>query len=235
MGEKVVGIIGGMGPEATVDLMARVIRATSAADDRDHIRMLVDNNPKVPSRIRALIEGGGESPAPCLREMAQKLAAWGVDFLAMPCNTAHHYYSDIREAVSIPVLNMVDMAVEACLIRNKNLKKVGLMASTAVLNLELYEQSFAAEGVEMLAPPPAVQKGLMGAIRRIKTSVYGEEVRLILQETADSLVGEGAELLLVACTELSVISESLAVKVPLLDASQILAEAIVKKVKTDCT
>ena len=75
MSEKIVGIIGGMGPEATIDLMNRVLRATPAADDRDHIRMVVDNNPKVPSRIEAIIEGTGESPVSCLREMAKKLAA----------------------------------------------------------------------------------------------------------------------------------------------------------------
>ena len=71
--EKVVGVIGGMGPAATVDLMRRVIEATPAADDVDHIRMLVDNNPKIPSRIAALIDGTGESPVPCLIEMAQGL------------------------------------------------------------------------------------------------------------------------------------------------------------------
>ncbi|MCF8039781.1 MAG: aspartate racemase, partial [Desulfohalobiaceae bacterium] len=69
MKEKIVGIIGGMGPEATVDLMSRVLKATPAADDIDHIRLVVDNNPKVPSRIKALLENTGESPAPCLQDM----------------------------------------------------------------------------------------------------------------------------------------------------------------------
>ncbi|MDY0163562.1 aspartate/glutamate racemase family protein [Desulfobotulus sp.] len=229
MGEKVVGIIGGMGPEATVDLMGRVIRATPAKDDRDHIRMLVDNNPKVPSRIRALIEGTGESPAPCLREMARKLEGWGADFLAMPCNTAHYYYKEVREAVAIPVLDMIALSVDAALACKRDLKQVGLLASTAVLNLGLYEKAFAEKGVNLLAPPSGVQDPLMAAIRTIKTSVYGDEVRAALQAAGDSLVHKGAELLLVACTELSIISEGLEARVPMLDASQILAEAIVKK------
>ncbi|MFW6037888.1 MAG: aspartate/glutamate racemase family protein, partial [Desulfonatronovibrio sp.] len=113
MAEKIAGILGGMGPEATVDLMNRVIKATPAKDDEDHIRMVVDNNPKVPSRIKALIQGDGSSPGPCLREMARKLESWGVDFLAMPCNTAHFYHQEIQEAVSIPVLDMISLAVEA--------------------------------------------------------------------------------------------------------------------------
>ncbi len=85
--EKVVGIIGGMGPEATEDLMQRIIRLTPARDDIDHIRCIVDNNPKIPSRVRAIIQGDGESPAPCLSDMAKRLESWGADFLAIPCNS----------------------------------------------------------------------------------------------------------------------------------------------------
>src|ERR1700723_4357749 len=88
---RIVGIIGGMGPEATVDLMRRVIAATPARDDADHIHLLVDNNPKVPSRIAALIDGTGCDPAPALCEMAKGLEAQGADFLVIPCNTAHYY------------------------------------------------------------------------------------------------------------------------------------------------
>ena len=89
---KIVGILGGMGPEATVELMRRVIELTPANDDCDHIRMLVDNNPKVPSRIKALLEGNKESPLPVLIDMALGLEKSGADFLVMPCHTAHAYY-----------------------------------------------------------------------------------------------------------------------------------------------
>jgi len=94
-----------MGPEATVDLMLRVIKATPATDDQDHIHMLVDNNPKVPSRIKARLHGSGESPAPVLVSMARRLADWGADFLAIPCNTVHHYLREVQKAVDIPVLD----------------------------------------------------------------------------------------------------------------------------------
>jgi aspartate racemase len=96
MSHRILAIIGGMGPEATVDLMLRVINATPARDDQDHIRMLVDNNPKVPSRINALVDGSGESPAPALISMARGLASLGADFLAVPCNTAHHYLREVQ-------------------------------------------------------------------------------------------------------------------------------------------
>ena len=100
--EKIVGIIGGMGPEATVDLMQRVIRLTPAKDDSAHIRCLVDDNPKIPSRIKALIEGTGESPGPAIAATAKNLESWGADFIAIPCNTAHYYHAEAQAAVSIP-------------------------------------------------------------------------------------------------------------------------------------
>ena len=100
--EKVIGIIGGMGPEATVELMRQIIRRTPASDDRDHVRMLVDNNPKVPSRIAFLLDGGTVVPTATLVRMAQGLERSGATVLAMPCNTAHAFAPAIRDAVGIP-------------------------------------------------------------------------------------------------------------------------------------
>ena len=107
--EKIVGILGGMGPDATVDLMQRIIRLTPALDDADHIRCIVDNNPKVPSRIKAIIEGGGEDPGPCMADMGRRLASWGADFLVIACNTAHYYHGAVQQAVDIPVINLIDL------------------------------------------------------------------------------------------------------------------------------
>lgn len=231
MKRKVAGILGGMGPEATIDLMKRVLRATPAQDDRDHVHLLVDNNPQVPSRIQALLEKTGESPGPCLCDMARKLESWGADFLAMPCNTAHYYHKEIQEAVSIPVLNIISLSVEECLRRKPHLRHVGLLASTAVLNLNLYDKAFALHGVEVVVPAPPTQERVMAAIRQIKTGRYGGEIFTVLREAMDSLLNAGAEIILVACTELSIVSEQLETSVPVMDAAQILAERIVHEAK----
>ena len=227
MNEKTAGIIGGMGPEATIDLMARIVKATPALDDIDHIHVVVDNDPKVPSRIKALIERNGESPLPHLQQMARKLAGWGVDFLAMPCNTAHYYYEGIRGAVNIPVLNMIDLTCERMVAENPGLKTVGILASTAVLNLGLYEARFARDGVTLCRPADDRQAKIMAAIRKIKTGDHGEEVTGALQAGADSLVDNGAMVLLVACTELSILTDRIVTPVRCYDSAQILAEAIV--------
>ena len=184
MKRKVAGILGGMGPEATIDLMKRVLRATPAQDDRDHVHLLVDNNPQVPSRIQALLEKTGESPGPCLCDMARKLESWGAGFLAMPCNTAHYYHKEIQEAVSIPVLNIISLSVEECLRRKPHLRHVGLLASTAVLNLNLYDKAFALHGVEVVVPAPPTQERVMAAIRQIKTGRYGGEIFTVLREAS---------------------------------------------------
>ena len=231
MKEKTVGIIGGMGPEATIDLMARVIKATPAIDDIDHIHLVVDNNPKVPSRIKALIEKTGESPLPCLQEMALKLANWGVDLLAIPCNTAHYYYKDIQKVVNIPLLNMIELSHGVITTQNPELKAVGILASTAVLDLRLYEKRFAESDVKVLRPPDALQDGIMAAIRKIKTSSYGKEVVSALQAAVDYLIANGVGALLLACTELSIIGHKIKTPVKCYDSAQILAEAIVKDAK----
>ena len=111
--EKIVGVIGGMGPEATVDFMARVLAFTDGSEDQDHARMLVDNNPKVPSRQLALLDDG-ENPGPVMADMARGLETAGAEFIVMPCNTAHAYAAAIRDAVSIPLVSIVDLTVAPC-------------------------------------------------------------------------------------------------------------------------
>jgi aspartate racemase len=109
---RIVGIIGGMGPEATLDLMRRVLAKTRASDDQDHIHLIVESNPKIPSRIAHLIEGTGADPTPELVRIAANLQRAGAEALAIPCNTAHAYAHSIRRAVSIPLLDMVQLTVD---------------------------------------------------------------------------------------------------------------------------
>ncbi|RDE22847.1 amino acid racemase [Motiliproteus coralliicola] len=223
---KTVGIIGGMGPEATVDLMRRVIELTPASDDADHIRMLVDNNPKVPSRIKALIDGDGESPAPCLIEMAQGLERQGADFLVIPCNTAHHYYPEVAASVEIPVLNLIELTANAAKEQQPALERVGLLASSALQRIHLYEPWFEALRVKILYP--SQQPAVMELIRAVKAKQQTAQQLEAYNRAAEELAQQGAQCLVVACTELSVIGEQLQTPLPVYDASELLAKAIVR-------
>src|SRR5690554_5524519 len=151
MTTKVVGIIGGMGPEATVDLMTKIIRATPAKIDQEHIRTLVDNNPRVPSRVEAIMQDC-PSPGPVMAEMAKNLEKWGADFLAIPCNTAHYYYPDVVEAVEIPVINMIEETLKV--LKKDNVQNVALLATTATLATKLYEKKAQVEGINLILPSP---------------------------------------------------------------------------------
>jgi aspartate racemase len=235
MRRKTVGIIGGMGPEATVDLMQRIIQATPANDDQDHLRMLVDNNPRVPSRIKALLEGSGEDPAPVLVQMARDLERWGADFLAMPCNTAHHFYPAIKAAVGIPVLNMIDLAAERIRQESPDVRKVGLLASTAVIRTDLYGKSFARRGVEVVHPGDTSQDQVLAAIRAIKAQTFSSASLDVLNRAVDDLIAREAAVILIACTELSIIASRLRIGVRAYDSAQVLAEAIVAAALMDDT
>jgi aspartate racemase len=227
--EKIVGIIGGMGPEATVDLMQRIIRLTPATDDKDHIRCIVDNNPKVPSRIRAIIDGDGEDPGPVMADMARRLEAWGADFLVIPCNTAHAYYDAVQQAVSIPVINMIDRVVAAVKTRFGTEKKIGMLASPAVAITKLYTRRFESLGIMEAWPDSEHQDLLFTVIRQVKTGRISPGLHQQYARVCGHLADQGVRAAVVACTELSALGGDLPIEV--IDASQVLAEAIVQDVK----
>lgn len=229
MKEKVVGIIGGMGPEATVDLMQRIIRLTPALDDMDHIRCIVDNNPKVPSRIKAIIEGGGEDPGPCMADMAQRLESWGADFLVIACNTAHYYFDAVQKAVTIPVINLIDLVSDHVRLHFPEQDKVGMLASPAVAMTGLYAKRFQKMGIQDLWPDPDFQARLFQVIKEVKKSNTGAQVQQEYKKVCENLVDKGAKIAIVACTELSALGGTL----PLtsIDAAQILAMEIIQKAK----
>ena len=226
--EKVVGIIGGMGPEATVDLMQRIIKNTSVTDDVDHVRCIVDNNPKIPSRIKALLENSGENPGAHMADMGKRLESYGADFLAIPCNTAHNYHKDVVQAVKIPVLNMVDLAVEAAKKRKPDLELVGILATPMVRITQLYEKKFAEYGVEVLYPDAKDEERLFATIREIKAGKTGSAQLAALEEIRYNLIAKGAQLCVLACTELGVMLQEDSTTV---DAAEVLAKEIVSFAK----
>jgi aspartate racemase len=218
---RVVGVIGGMGPEATVDLMRRVIAKTPADDDQDHVHLIVESNPKIPSRIAHLIEGTGPDPTPELIRIAQNLQRGGAQALAMPCNTAHGYAGAIQKAVDIPLLDMVALTVDR-IAAPGNVRNVGLLASTAVINTELFAKALSARNIRTVLPPQ--QDEVMALIKAVKRGDTGPQVQNRLARVAADLVAK-SDALLVACSELSVISAG--ITVPFIDSLDVLAQAVV--------
>lgn len=223
-----IGIIGGMGPEATVLLMSRIIALTDAQDDQDHVPLLVDNNTQVPSRIKALIEKTGDDPGPVLANMARRLEQAGASALAMPCNTAHAYAAEIQSAVSIPFLNMVQLSVDMiarAAAKSRQRPRVGIMASPAVRITGIFDDAFAARQIDTVYPSD--QEAMLNAIRLIKQGVSDARVRKMLAAAALELEQQGVATALVACTELSLIRDAIPESLEVIDTMDVLASAVV--------
>lgn len=221
-----VGVLGGMGPEATALFLSRVISLTHAADDSDHIPLLIDNNTQVPSRIKAIIEKTGESPGPTLANMAKKLEADGVKALAMPCNTAHWYAKDIVKAVDIPLLNMIELSLEAVSNLSLTHRRVGILGSPAVKITGLFGDIFSRESIDCVYPKN--QEKMLAAIKGVKENKEDENARKVLMAAADELVLEGVDALLIACSEFSIISDCLPSDTQCIDTIDVLARAVIK-------
>ena len=227
--QPVVGVIGGMGPEATVDLMRRVIAATPAKDDIDHIRMLVDNNAKVPSRFKALIEKTGEDPTPVLVGMAKGLVASGADFLVIPCNTAHYYLPAIQAAVDVPVADMIGVSI-ARIRRDLGTKpRIGLLASPAVKLTGLFERRCSEAGIDVLWPDGAHAAAVLAVIRAVKAGHVNATQMAAYRTAAKALVADGVGCLIIACTELSVVGGLDGLGAPVIDTLDVLVDDILAR------
>lgn len=219
-----VGILGGMGPQATILLMQKILDAVAATDDADHIPLLVDQNPQVPSRIRRLIEGTGEDPGPVLVQMAQRLVAAGAEALAMPCNTAHHYAPAIRAAVRVPFIDMVDLSVRRAAGLAGINGTVGILASPAVRKIGLFDAALARFGVQALYPKD--EAALLGAIRQIKVTGPVPDARAVLRSASDALLQRGASVQMIACTEFSLLQDATTPGATAFDTLDVLVSAI---------
>ena len=220
---KTVGVLGGMGPDATVDFMAKVIALTPANEDQDHVRMLVDHNPKVPNRQAAML-GDGEDPGPVLAAMAVGLENAGADFLVMPCNTAHAYYELVVAAIDIPLVSIIDLTVAECV----DFSAVAVLATNSCLQWQIYQNALAANDIEVVLPDDAELAELMQLIALIKSGVRSPELGTRMRGLAEAQIEKGAQAIVAGCTEIPLVLNSSMLNVPLIASTDILAEATVK-------
>lgn len=224
--KRQIGILGGMGPEATVHMMARVVAMTAAEDDSDHVPMMVDNNTQIPSRIKALIEKTGDDPGPVLADMARGLESSGAKALAMPCNTAHHYAAIIEKAVGIPLLNMVTLSSSRLHALEQPVKRVGILASPVVQTTQIFDHAFEPHGIKTVYP--VNQNRMLDAIRALKIDSGDAIAQKIIEKASLELVENRADCLLIACSEISIIADTIPSSILCLDTVDILAEAIIE-------
>nr|2DX7_A Chain A, aspartate racemase [Pyrococcus horikoshii OT3]2DX7_B Chain B, aspartate racemase [Pyrococcus horikoshii OT3] len=222
---KTIGILGGMGPLATAELFRRIVIKTPAKRDQEHPKVIIFNNPQIPDRT-AYILGKGEDPRPQLIWTAKRLEECGADFIIMPANTAHAFVEDIRKAIKIPIISMIEETAKK--VKELGFKKAGLLATTGTIVSGVYEKEFSKYGVEIMTPTEDEQKDVM---RGIYEGVKAGNLKLgreLLLKTAKILEERGAECIIAGCTEVSVVLKQDDLKVPLIDPMDVIAEVAVK-------
>jgi len=231
MKEKVIGILGGMGSLATVDLFKKIVNITPAKNDQEFLHIIIDNNSKIPNRRNFILRKSDIDPTPFLQATARNLESAGADFILIGCNGAHFFLPRIQESVKIPVMSIIEETVKYVGKYLERVTKVGLLASVSTLEGGLYHKGFARSGIEVLTPRPELQHNIMKIIDSIKAGHIQDDYQCQMQSIAESLIQNGAQCIVMACTEIPVILNKGFIGVPLLDATWILAKAAVEKAK----
>jgi aspartate racemase len=231
----VVGILGGMGPLATADLYRKIIEATPAGRDQEHIPVVIHADPRVPDRTEALLHGGAD-PIPWLVQGAQALVRSGVDFIVMPCNTAHAFLPRVQPEVGRPIVSMIEAAADrvAHLLQQQQQQQsttprtVGLLATGGTIASGVYQEALRVRGLQTIVPSDDVQQRcVMAAIAAVKRGDVSAGTTALLAEAAEQLAAKGAQALVAACTEIPVVLRQEHVSLPLVDATDALARMAV--------
>lgn len=228
MNDTVLGIIGGMGPEATISFYSRIIKLTNVTSDQDHFRVIIDSNTKIPDRTNAILYGG-KSPLGALIETATNLEKLGVKCAGIPCITAHYYIKELNEQINIPVINALEVLNNEIKENFKDIKKVGILATTGTVNTKLFNTNL--KNLEILYPNPESQE------KKVMEAIYGDEgIKKIgvtkkslnlLIAAGNELIENGAEIIIAGCTEIGVIMNQDHFNIPLLDPMNSLAKALI--------
>lgn len=216
-----IGVLGGMGPLATADFLAKLAHATPASCDQDHYPVTVESAPQIPDRVAAL-EGRGADPLPALVAVAKRLADAGCEVIAMPCNTAHLWHARLAAQSAVPVLHIAD-AVAA---RVGGGRRLGLIGTTATLASGLYQTHLGDRFVWLLPTEAEMQGGVMPGVAAVKRGDMQQAAALLLP-VVQRLAGQGVDALVLACTEIPLVITGADVPVPLVDATDALAHATV--------
>ena len=231
--KRTIGILGGMGPAATVDLFDRIVRATPARTDQEHIPLLIFNDTAIPDRSQAILHGGADPLPPMVAGLAL-LERMGAHLIAIPCNTAHHYWAQLQAGVTIPVLNMITETAQAIRRAHPEVERVGIMATSGTIAVGLYQDAL--RGADLVPVEPTADE-----VARTMEAIYGERgVKAgyptglshdLLVKVGTALVERGAQTLILGCTEIPLALHDGDLPVPLIASNQVLAEAAVREAR----
>lgn len=220
---KKMGILGGLGPLATVFFMNKIVTETPAESDQENIPMVVLNDTQIPDRTSYILDNTKENPLPKMIEDAVQLEQCGVDFIAMPCNTAHFFYTEIQRNIKIPMLNIIEETVKFAK-EKKKMSKIGLLATDGTIITEGYQKMGEKYRVDIILPDENERKKTMELIYdKVKKGDFTNTDEMYT--LVDNMKKRGAEGVILGCTELSIINEKQSVKrTDVVDSLDVLAK-----------
>jgi len=229
--KRTIGVLGGMGPEATVYFFNLIVRNAAARNDQGHVPVIILSDPRVPDRTDAIL-GKGKSPVPALRAGVRALRLAGADFIVMPCITAHCFLKDVLARENVPFVNLLDEARKQVRTAIPDVRRVGLIATAGTVSSGIVRDAFAGSGIEVIVPGEDGQEKVMEAIygkRGIKAGFTTGRARRLIQEVARGLIGRGAEAVMAGCTEVPLVLREEDLAVPFIEPMKIGALACIKK------
>lgn len=227
-----IGILGGMGPLATLDIQKKIIENTKAAKDQDHIKTIILIDPKIPNRTE-FINGNGADPVPYILDDLKKLESFRVEFLIIACVTAHAFVSKIEPRIKTPILSIVNETINYVR-KNFSKKKIGILATSGSVKIGVYSDSLANFGFEIVSPSREIQINVDSAIDDIKKGNSKEAQRKLL-DAIDFLISfNHVELIILGCTDIPLVINSKKIKgVDILDINEVIAASVVRKIQND--
>jgi len=231
---KKLGILGGMGPQATQYFFQRIIESTDAKCDQDHIDIMIINQASTPDRTASILSKNDKDLMSVIEKNLKLFEIYGVDNIAIPCNTTHYFYEKIQSKTKIPIINMVEETVKSIL-ETKGVKKIGILATDGTIFTKIYEKECVKRDAEAVFPSEANQKKIMEIIyKEIKSGEKGDFNKFM--EVVKELRDKGCEVIVLACTELSYLNKNYKLPEYCLDALEVLVRRSIelsgKKIKT---
>ena len=220
---KTIGILGGMGPSATIKLYENITNMNKVLKDQDHIPIIINSCPQIPDRTEALLYGG-KSPLPTMIREIKKLDKIGVDFILIPYNTAHAYYKQLQKNTGTTIINMISETVKDI---PTHIKKVGLLATSGTVKTKVYQDELENKGLEVILPNAdsqenEVMKSIYGE-KGIKAGYINKMNKDLLKSASKKLIEKGAQGIILGCTEISLLLSQKDFLIDIFDPLKIIA------------
>ena len=222
--QKILGVIGGLGPLATAHFMELTVHMTDVAEDQQHLPMILYSMPYIPDRTAHILDNSKENPLPEMLRIGNVLCQQGADCIAIPCITAHYFFDRLEKDIPAPIINGVRETVRH--LKEKGISKVGIMATSGTVQSGIFHRELTAQGLEPVVPDEKGQEAVMHLIFRNVKAGVPVDMDLFAAAT-ENLRSRGAEAIILGCTELSLIKRDHKIGPGFIDAMEVLAQQAV--------